>query len=504
MSQQVEPAPAEPAAAKDVDLAADGGWSGKGGSTWVWRLSFYGLFAVTLWLTIGFEATEMVGVGTTLMFLVLLFMKVPVAVSLIVPSLIGMTKLYGWTVAAPLMLGETVYEESASWSLSVVPMFIFMGIILWRAGVTARLYDAMNVMFRRVPASLAVGTNVAGGGLAAVSGSTMGTTYALARIGIPEMLKSGYDRRIATASVLFAGLSGQLIPPSILLVVFAGIASIPIGPTLMAGVLPGILLVVITSAVLIGIGLVKPSLVGGRTADRTDAASQLSRRRKVQVVLGCWPVPVLVATVLGGIFSGLLTETEAGAVGAFVSVLLSLWFKRRDSLKEIWNSMVETASATASIFFMLIGATMLTLVVGDSGAADGVATWVIDSDLSRVGFLALLFLVYLIAGMFGESLVAMLLTVPVLMPLLPELGIDPLFFGVFIVLCVELGMILPPTGVLTYVVHAIAKDPEVRGDQEISLRDIFTGVVWLLPIPVLLIVVMTFFPDLVTLIPNHM
>jgi len=475
------------------------------GKPWVWRLAFYGLFALTLWLTIGFEADEMTGIGATLMMLVLLFMRVPVAVSLIVPSVIGMTKLYGWGVAAPLMLGEMIYRESASWSLSVVPMFIFMGMILWRAGITAKLYDAMNVLFKRVPASLAVGTNVAGGGLAAVSGSTMGTTYALARVGIPEMLKAGYDSRLATGSVLFAGLSGQLIPPSVLLVVFAGVASLPVGPTLLAGALPGVLLVVLTALVLIGIGLVKPSLVGGsRAGNRVDPNAGLSTAQKAKIVLACWPAPVLIAIVLGGIFTGLLTETEAGAVGAFAALLLTFWFKRRDSLKEIWTSMVEAAVATATIFFMLIGAMILTLLVGDSGAADGIATWVIDADLSRLTFLVVMFVVFIIAGIFGESMVAMLLTVPILMPLLPHLGIDPLFFAVFIVLCVELGMVLPPTGVLVYVVHGIAQEPAVNGGREISLKDVFVGVIWLLPIPILLIVLLTLFPELVTLIPNSM
>lgn len=494
MTQQVDVAPQQ----------ADAAPQGRDSRPWVWRLAFYGLFAITLWLTIGFEATEMIGVGATLMMLVLLFMKVPVAVALIVPAVIGLTKLYGWEVAAPLMLGEMVYEESASWSLSVVPMFIFMGMILWRAGITARLYDAMNVLFKRVPASLAVGTNVAGGGLAAVSGSTMGTTYALARIGIPEMLKAGYDRRLATGSVLFAGLSGQLIPPSVLLVIFAGVASLPVGPTLMAGAVPGVLLVVVTAVALILIGLAKPSLVGGRSRDREDPHAGLSFGQKAKIVLACWPAPVLILIILGGMFSGTLTETEAGAVGAFVALLLTFWFKRRESLKEIWTSMVDAAISTASIFFMLIGAMMLTLLVGDSGAADGIAEWVIDAELSRVTFLVVMFLVYIIAGMFGESLIAMLLTVPILMPVLPQLGIDPLFFAVFIVLCVELGMILPPTGVLVYVVHGIAKEPGVRGDQEISLKDVFVGVLWLLPIPILLIVVLTLFPDLVTWLPNSM
>jgi tripartite ATP-independent transporter DctM subunit len=383
-------------------------------------------------------------------------------------------------------------------------MFIFLGMILWRAGITARLYDAMNVVFKRVPASLAVGTNMAGGGLAAVSGSTMGTTYALARVGIPEMLRAGYDRRMATSSVLFAGLAGQLIPPSVLLVVFAGVASVPVGPTLMAGVLPGVFLVVILAAVLIGIAVAKPSLVGGRSRDREDPHAGLSTLEKAKVVWACWPVPVLIAIILGGMFSGTLTETEAGAVGAFVAVLLTFWVKRKDSFKELWISIVESAVATATIFFMLAGAMMLTMVVGDSGAADGIAEWVIDADLSRVGFLAVMVAVYIIAGMFGESFVAMLLTVPVLMPLLPALDIDPLFYGVFVVLCVELGMILPPTGVLVYVVHAIAQDPEVRGNQQISLKDVFVGVTWLLPVPILLIILLTIFPDTVTWLPNRM
>ena len=473
------------------------------GRPWLWRVVCYGLLILWVALMVAPTSSQINGIAAIAMMLTMMAMKIPIAISMITPATIALAFIYDWE-ATSTIVGEAAYEDVASWSLSVVPMFIFMGMMLWKSGITSTLFTGMGVMFNKVPASLAVGTNVAGGGLAAVSGSTMGTTYALARVAIPEMLRAGYDKRIATTSVLMAGLSGQLIPPSILLVIFAGIAAVPVGPQLLAGIGPGVVLVIAQAVALILIGVVAPKLVGGRYKERQAKGIQLSRKEKLRIVSAIWPIPVMIVIVIGGMFSGYLTETEAGAAGALAAILLTIATRGGKSFKEIWGAVVESAATTAGIFFLLIGAGMLTLVLADSGLADGLAEWVIEAGLSRVAFLIVIFIVYLILGMFMDTLAVMMLTVPVLMPLFPALGIEPLWFGVFVVLCVELGMITPPVGVLSYVVHSITKDPAVNLGQKVSLKDVFTGVGWLLPISLLVVAVMIAFPGLATYIPNQM
>lgn len=472
--------------------------------SWVWRVAMYGLALLSLLIIFGSSSNMGVGGGVILMMLVLLALKTPIAITMLLPSALGLIVMYGFETATELV-GHTAYAEAASWSLSVVPMFIFMGLMLWRSGMTTDLFAAMTIVFNRVPASLAVGTNMAGGGLAAVSGSTVGVTYALARIGVPEMLKAGYDKRMATSSVLMAGLAGQLIPPSILLVIYAGLASVPVGHQLLAGVVPGIFLVLTQCLALIAMAMVWPRLVGGRdhAISRQRAVAKIPASEKVQAIIRVWPVPVITLIVLGGMFTGTLTATEAGAAGALAALLLTVVKKRREAIGMIKVAVLEAATATATVLFLLMGAAVISLVMSDTGLASALATWVLDSGFTRVQFLLIILVAYLLLGMIGETLVAMMLTVPILLPLFDTLGIDALWFGVFAVLCVELGMVLPPVGILVYVVHGIAQDPEVNMGEKITLKDAFTGVGWLLPISLFVIAVMIAFPEMATWLPNR-
>jgi tripartite ATP-independent transporter DctM subunit len=293
----------------------------------------------------------------------------------------------------------------------------------------------------------------------------------------------------------------------VVLVIYAGVASVPVGPQLLAGVVPGVLLVVVQALALIMLGVTVPKLIGGRdkVRERRMEIKQIPVAKKVRAVVECWPVPIIMLVVLGGMFSGILTETEAGALGALLSLILTLWTHRggafKKAAKEVRVAVVEASVASSAVFFMLMAAGLMSLVLADSGLATALANWVTDANFSRVTFLLVMFVVYLILGAVGETLVAMLLTVPILLPLFPVLGIDPLWFGVFAVLCVELGMITPPVGTLSYIVHSIAQDKEVNLGQKITLKDIFTGVGWLLPVSVLVVLILIAFPGLATWLP---
>jgi C4-dicarboxylate transporter DctM subunit len=469
------------------------------GRPWIWRVVTYGLILGCVGAILATSSGTVIGVCAIVMMLTMLAMKMPIAIAMLVPGTVSLSSLYGFE-AASVIIGQLPYQQSASWSLSVVPLFVFMGMLLATGGVVGGLFDALRVAFAKIPGSMAVGNNVAGAGLSAVTGTTMGTTYAIARISIPEMLKAGYDRRYAVSSVLMAGMSGQLIPPSIMLVIYAGLASVPIGPQLLAGFIPGVVLVIIQSIALIGIATLFPAMIGRRKGGPIDERV-LSRREKVRTVVAAWPVPLVAGLIIGGMYAGWFTETEAGAVGVLAAVLFSFVAHGRGAFKQIAVAAAETAVACAAIFFLLMGAAMLTLVLADSGIADGLATWLIDANMSRVALLLVLFVVYLVLAAFMDTMAAMLLTVPILLPLFPAYGIDPIWFGVFVVLCMELGMVLPPMGVLSYVIHSLCQDPAVNLGQKISLRDVFEGVAWLMPICFLFAVLLIFFPELATWTP---
>lgn len=471
-----------------------------GTAVWWIRVTAVLAVAVTLVLMFGPFTRETIGGAAIAMMLVLIFAKVPIGIALCVPALLGLYALHG-TRAVENLFGRLPYETVASWEFSVIPMFVFMGLLLWKSGVTERLYSSARHLLGWLPGGLGIGTNGAGAGLAAISGSTVGTIHALVRIGVPEMLRAGYDRRLAVGSVVIAGLPGQVIPPSIFLVIYAGLAQVPVGPQLIAGIVPGLLMAVCFALTILVLCLVRPGMDGGSRGSLRDVFTLNGLRS----VLALWPVVVLIGAVLGGMYSGVATVTEAGAVGALGAVLLTLWYRRKDGpLSSVGDAAMETLKSMGSIFFLFVGAMALSRLVAVSGIGPGFATWVGDTGFGRWEFLLVLMAAYLVMGMFMDSLSVMLLTVPLLIPVLGDLGISPLWFGVFVVILAESALITPPVGVLAFIVHDIVKERSVNLGHDISLGDIFRGIAYFVPAVVLVCLLLILAPDLATFLTRGM
>ncbi|QSE90784.1 TRAP transporter large permease [Rhodococcus pseudokoreensis] len=434
-----------------------------------------------------------VGGFASLLMLALIFLRVPVAFAMIAPSLLGMYALRG----TPLVEGTLTtlpYTQAASWTLSAIPMFILMGLLMWKAGLTESLYIAARRWLGWVPGGLAVGTNVAGAGLAAVSGSSAGTTYALARIGIPEMLKAGYDKRLAIGSVIVAGLPGQLIPPSIMLVIFAGIAEVPVGPQLLAGVIPGVMVAVLFTIMIV--------VFARKWAPKDENTEVISLRERLVSLARVWPVPLIIATIALGIFSGTFTATEAGAVSALLAVIVALWLKRRDApWKAVGSASSIAVSSVGAIFLMLVGVEALARMYSLTGISTGFAEWVESMDLNRVTFLLAMTVVYVLLGTFMEPLPMMVLTIPVLMPTLVTLDIDLLWYGVFAVFMGELAVVTPPVGILSFIIYSITKEPEVNQGVNIRLTDVFNSTWYFMPMALVVTLLLIFFPEIATYLP---
>jgi len=459
------------------------------------------LVAGVMFLPIDRLAVGLCGIG---LMLILIFLRVPVAVALLVPSFLGIWAIRGFRPVESL-LGDSAYTSVASWSLSVIPMFVFMGLLVWRSGVARDLYAAASEWLRWLPAGLAVGTNVAGAGMGAVSGSTIGTTYALARIGIPEMLKAGYTPRLAVTSVMTAGLPGQLIPPSVLLVIYAGIAETSIGQQLIAGVLPGVLVAVVFSIYFILLGVISPASSGRGIPYRNEVATGSSMRHRWAALARIWPVILLIVIVAGGMFSGIFTATEVAAVAAFVAGALALWrLWRTRPIREILAAAVDAATATGAIMFLVFGALMLTRMLSVTGFSAALAGVITSWDVSPVLFLILLLMVYLVLGTFMEPLPMMLLTVPLLLPTLDGMGVSPIWFGVFVVFLGELAILTPPVGILASIIHTIAQDPAVNQGVPITLREVFHAVYWVMPFAILFALLLILFPQIATALPDLM
>lgn len=443
---------------------------------------------------------ELIGGLSVVLMLVLMFLKIPVAFSLAIPSIIGVLALRPRAVVT--MLQSVPYDEVASWSLSVIPLFVLMGLLLWRSGITDTLYGAANKWLGWLPGGLAVSTNFAGAGLAAMSGSTIGTTYALARIGIPQMLNQVYDKRLATGAVIVAGLPGQLIPPSVFLIIYAGIAEVPVGPQLMAGFGPGILVALLMAIMIIAFAIVRPKLAGRGKDVVREPISWGDRWISLAKI---WPLPVLMLVVIGGMFSGVLTATEAGAAGALGALIITLFALRSNKpMKAVRVAAVETVSSVGSIFILVIGAAMFGAMLSLTGLGVAFTDWVTEMGLGRVEFLLVIMVAYLILGMFMDPLSILLLTVPMLIPTLVEMDISLLWYGVFCVFLGELAILTPPVGMLSFIVHKIVQSPEVNMGQKITLGNVFASVGWFLPMALATCIVLILIPDIALWLPNMM
>lgn len=440
------------------------------------------------------------GIGLLLMLL-LMAAGVSIGVAMILASVVGLVALGGFRVAES-SLQTLMFDGVASWSLSVVPMFVLLGIAMWRGGITTKAYYAAHQWFGKLPGGLAIATNAAGAGLSATSGSTIGISFALGRMAIPEMLRAGYRPSLATGSVAMAGTLGQIIPPSILLVIYAGIAQVSVGPQLIAGLLPGVILALGFSIVIVAIALLRPN---GAPRVPQPGVTWTSR---VRSLVGVVPILIIVVTILGGTYSGIFTITEAAACGAFIALIVS-WFGLgrgqrgvKATFRYVRDVVMDTVGSVASLFLVLIGALLISRLIALSGLAQSFSTWLVDLELGRIELLLILILVYIVLGMFLESLPMMLLTVPLLQGPLEALGVDMIWFGIFLVILCEIGMVFPPIGILTFIVHRLSQDPQVNLGVEVKLVDVFKGTMPFVGFAVLTLVLFILFPDIVMWLPE--
>lgn len=423
-----------------------------------------------------------------LWMLTLMAFQVPVGVAMGIAGGVGIFSVVGGQSLASL-IGEVPFSATATSTLTVLPMFILMGLVLWRAELTSDLYQVAKMWLSRLPGGLAVTTNVAGAGLGAASGSTMGIAYALGRIGIPEMLKEGYDKRIAVGSVMSSGTIAQLIPPSLLLIIYAGFVETPVGQQLAAGILPGILLTLAYCGIIIGIGVLKPSM-----APRGPKV-ELPLSHKLTKTLTIWPVIVIVIVIVGGMASGFFTATEAGAVAALAAIALAFFRKGfKEGARVVTFAARDTLASVGSLMFLLICATLLNRYLALSGGAQWFAELIGGMNLTPLTFAAIVVVFYLILGMFMDPIPMMLLTVPLLLPIAELHGFSPIWFGVFVVLLGEIAIMSPPVGVLAFVTHRIASDPEVNLGTSISLVDVYKAALTFIPGAMAVIVAIVLFP----------
>lgn len=429
-----------------------------------------------------------VGLLGFVVLLALIGLRVPIAFALTLVGFGGLLILSG-TDATFALLASQMYSSVANNTLTAIPLFLLMGYFAFHAGLTRACFDTARLWMARLPGGLAIAT-VAGCALfGACAGSGVAAAGAMGRVSIPEMLRYGYDRKLACGSVAAAATLAVLIPPSIVMVVYAILTEVSIGRLLLAGYIPGILSALILMAMIVVRCSLDPSLA-------PQVTIKITWSDRFKSLKNIWGITLLIALVLGGIYTGFVTATEAAAIGALGAFVLMIT-ARQLNRATFRDSMLETGRTTGMIFLLLVGASIFTGFMAISGVPQILAELIIDGKYSMWTVLAIICVVYLFLGMFLDSISMMLLTLPVLLPVLKALDIDMIWFGIIVVKLVEIGCITPPFGITVYVVKGVVGNT-------VSLEDVFRGIWWFLAMEIFTLLVLIAFPVISTILPDMM
>jgi C4-dicarboxylate transporter DctM subunit len=431
--------------------------------------------------------------------LLLLMFRVPIAFSLAGVSSVFILLFFamrdgGFDIARAVpptlsMVSANTFDLVHSYDLSMIPLFVLLGHIAYHTGITTDIYYAARVWLKRLPGGVAMASVFGCGGFSAITGSSIACASAMGKICVPEMLRMGYDKRLATSTVAVGGTLGSLIPPSILFIVYGIFTEMSVSRLFLAGVIPGLISL---AGFLVVIYLWVRRNPEVAPVDDTILAQGDRRKAAIR----CWPAMLLFTIIIGGIYGGLFTATEAAAISAF-SVIIIGSVQKRLNWQQFILSIKETCTQTTSIFFIAAGAKIFVGFVALTGMAPALVGLVESADVSLWQLMVMIAGVYFLLGMFLDPLGIMVLTLPFLIPMVDGYGLDLIWFGVVVIKLLEISLITPPVGLNVFVIASVTKP-------SVAVYDIFVGVARFLMMDIIVLIAIIAFPILSLLLPNLM
>jgi len=415
-----------------------------------------------------------------IVLIALLLAGVPVGFSLAISGTFGLFLVVDIS-SIPVLLVNDTYQSTASYLLSTIPMFILMAEFLREGGLTEKIFTAANRWLSGVRGGLAMATALASGGMAALSGSSTATAATMSNVAVPEMKKYGYGDRISLGTVSAAGTFAVMIPPSLALIIYGILTETSISALFIAGIVPGLLTVVGYGLTIVVWGRMNPSEVGG-------TPQQYTTREKFGSLSGIWPAVVIVALVLGGLYLGVVTPTEAGALGAAGTMVVAVLVGGM-RFSGTRNALQRAAETTAMIFIIVIGAMIFSRFLTFSGALDTFVDTLTDLPVDRRVILLLILAMYVAMGTVMDQLAILILTLPVVFPLMVELGYGPVWFGIVLTKTIEVGLVTPPLGMNVYI---------AAGTVDMDVATGFRGAMRFLPVDFVIITLLILFPEIAT------
>ncbi len=431
-------------------------------------------------------STDAVAVIGFVSLFTLMLLRVPIGMAL---GLVGVTGFGYLTSMSPALkiVGHTTMRTVTDFNYAVVPLFLLMGAFATSSGMSRELFRAANAFIGHLRGGLGIATILACGGFSAICGSSVATAATFSRVAYPEMRRFNYPESFSAGVIAAGGTLGILIPPSTVLAIYGIITEQDIGKLFIAGVIPGILAVLMYVATVSIIGWTRPGfLPSGPKSTWTE---------RVDSIKGVWATLLLFAFVIGGLYGGMFTATEAAGAGAGGAFVIGV-ARGRLSGKQTLQCLLETTRTTAAVFTILIGALLFGYFLTITQTPQKVTAFLTGLGIGDYGVLTLILIMYLVLGCLMDALVIVILTVPIIFPLIKEMGFDPIWFGIIIVMTVELGLISPPVGMNIFVIKSVLEN--------IKISTIFIGVIPFIITDLIRLVILVMFPTLATWLPSHM
>ena len=427
------------------------------------------------------------GILGSCLLVVFLFLGMPIAFVMMFVGFLGISYLASVHAALPVV-ATTVYETAAYYPYTIIPLFILMGSFAGGAGITAKLYGSFDKWFRKLPGGLGIATIAACACFAALSGSSVAAAAAMGTIAIPEMRRFKYDPALAVGVVAAGGTLSFLIPPSLGFVVYGMLTEQSIGKLLVSGILPGIVLSLAFIVVIVAKVKLDPTLAPATPGN-------VSFKEKIRALGGVWETMVVFVIVMGGIYLGFVNPTEAGAIGA-TALFIIVISKMKLTLKSLSAALLEATRISVLVLFLVAGANVFSYFLALSTIPASVSAWMAALQVSKYVVLTIIIVIYLILGCFLDAISMMVLTMPVIFPVVKTLGFDPIWFGVVCVIMMEAGLITPPVGLNVYTLAGVAKD--------VPMETIFRGAYPFLFAMLAVTILITIFPGIALYLPSMM
>ena len=430
-----------------------------------------------------------IGIYSVILIVVLIYagLYIPVALGLV--SFLGVWIMRG-DIQLPINLLAVATADTVShYVFATVPLFAMMGLLAARAGMGNDIYEVANYIFYKVVGGLGIATVAANAVFASITGSSIASASVFARISVPEMRKFGYTNRFAVGVVAGSSVLGMIIPPSAMLIIYAVTADQSIGQLFLAGVIPGLILATAYALAILAMAYVAPKFVGGQTDAAAIEGEDWQRLTPLDVAVRLAPVAFLVVMVLGGIYLGIFTAVEAGAVGASLALLIAL-ARRKLNWRGFWECLVETGHITAAILFLIIAASMYSRMLGVAGLPTMFEAWLDEQGYGVIGLMVIYVIVLILLGTIIDTASMILIVAPLFLPAVEVLELDLVWFGIVTVIAAEIGLLTPPLGISCFVIKSTLNDPEI------TLADIFTGAFPFAVIMLLVLILLIAYPEL--------